>query len=111
MNNKNYRKRKRVFDRTKGKCYYCGCDINIKDFHMDHVRAKSKGGKGGKNLVPACSDCNEFKGDLDLEDFRAKIDGMYNKNITAKIMCKYGIVKKKRTIFYFEKNSLPENIC
>ena len=29
--------RQKVFDKCGGKCGYCGCDIDIKNFQVDHI--------------------------------------------------------------------------
>jgi 5-methylcytosine-specific restriction endonuclease McrA len=48
------------------KCVYCGAEK--KPLQMDHVVPKSKGGSDRvSNLVPACEDCNQKKGNKDLE--------------------------------------------
>lgn len=44
-------------------CTYCGSSRNIQN---DHVRAQSKGGVA---TVPACSPCNQSKGDKPLMEW------------------------------------------
>lgn len=52
--------RKRVFERDKHTCRYCG-DKNG-PFHADHVYPSSKGGETSiENLVTACARCNRKK--------------------------------------------------
>ena len=94
--------RKDVFNLTDGRCYYCGCPIDEADFHVDHFIPKSKGGKGGMNLVPSCSECNLSKGNLSLDEFREKISGMLNKTHTGRMIQKYYLVATKNVKFYFE---------
>jgi len=51
-------------------CQYCKKNITLKEFTLDHVIAKSKGGKNKKsNLIIACKNCNERKGNKSLEEF------------------------------------------
>jgi 5-methylcytosine-specific restriction endonuclease McrA len=40
-------------------CTYCGRHIDLRNRHMDHVRAHSS---GGVKIVPVCNDCNWSKG-------------------------------------------------
>ena len=104
-------RRKRIYNITGGRCYYCGCNIAIDKFHVDHFIPKCKGEKYKDNSVPACSDCNTIKSDKTIEEFRQEIGEQYEKNIHARIMCKYsGIDNRntKGTKFYFEaKNIKP----
>lgn len=95
-------KRQRVFELTQGKCYYCGCDLSIDTFHIEHSTPKALGGKGGDNLVPSCEDCNLFKGSLSIEDFRKKIMAAKQK-IHGRMICKYYDVSDTPVIFWFEK--------
>lgn len=99
-------KREKVFAKTNGKCFYCGCNIDISDFHMDHFIAKSNKGGCGNNLVPACEDCNLSKGKLSIEDFRKKISGLCDKNNTARMIDKYYHIHRKPIVFYFERNNI-----
>jgi len=85
-----------------GRCAYCGCNLDINDFHIDHVIPKSKGGKTPYNTVPSCSDCNLFKRDSTLEEFRNRIENIHSLNISTRMMGKYYGVKKRKIKFYFE---------
>lgn len=96
-------KRETVFNILGGKCFYCGCELDFNNFHMDHFKAKSIGGKIADNLVPSCADCNLFKSNLDIEDFRAKISLLPAEKYHARMMCKYFDVKEKPIKFYFEE--------
>lgn len=52
-------------------CFYCGKKIKFAGATKDHVRPISKGGsKHTNNLVWACFDCNQDKGNLLLEEYR-----------------------------------------
>lgn len=58
----------RVYEKTGGKCFYCGGDNEI---CIDHVTPKSKGGSNHvDNLVAACRSCNGSKGAKNLEEYR-----------------------------------------
>lgn len=55
------KERQVVFDKTYGKCFYCGCDL-IGNWHVDHFKPFSVGGTDFiDNLVPSCRKCNILK--------------------------------------------------
>lgn len=66
-------RRAATWDRTDGKCWYCGKEMNpFRDFQIDHVRPKSQGGTDDpENLVPCCTSCNFAKRARTLDQFRA----------------------------------------
>lgn len=55
-------------------CYLCGeLILNQRDFSLDHVIPKSKGGATEPwNLFPAHKSCNELKAAVKLAEFREK---------------------------------------
>ena len=62
-----------------GNCYYCGKKLINKPFSMggnieiDHILPKSKFKNGQRsNLCLSCKDCNRFKSDLLVNEFRNK---------------------------------------
>jgi 5-methylcytosine-specific restriction endonuclease McrA len=69
-------KRWRLVVRGGYKCFYCkgalaareGCSNSAT---RDHVVPRSRGGGGGENVVVACWRCNQVKGDMTAEEFRA----------------------------------------
>jgi 5-methylcytosine-specific restriction endonuclease McrA len=68
--------RLQIYDKTRGKCYYCGCKILYGQMTVDHKHPKYKGGKDDlENLVPACWDCNQDKSFLTLEQYRKRVFG------------------------------------
>ena len=61
----------KIFQKTGGYCYYCGFQLKILTFTVDHVIPKSKGGSDrNENLVPACQLCNTTKSNFYVEEFR-----------------------------------------
>lgn len=106
-------KRQNVFEMTHGRCFYCGCKLDAGNFHMDHFKAKVNGGKQKNNLVPSCPDCNIAKGDLDIEQFRVKIENMFNSTIHGRMIAKYYGVSHKPIKFFFEEvksGTIQDNI-
>jgi len=54
--------RKNIFRRDNYKCQYCGS--SAKPLTLDHLVPRAKGGgESWENLVAACVDCNNKKGD------------------------------------------------
>ena len=57
-----------------GRCPYCGDALTVHNFSLDHNRPRSRGGRHSlPNLVCCCRRCNEVKGQLTGEEFRALI--------------------------------------
>jgi len=55
--------KRNIFLRDHGECQYCGVTLKRCDATIDHVKPKSKGGRGTwDNLVLACKYCNQKKG-------------------------------------------------
>jgi 5-methylcytosine-specific restriction endonuclease McrA len=65
MGSKDRRRRKfTLWEKQRGKCFYCKVDISLSDATLDHKLARSKGGENKlSNLVVACRFCNHEKGD------------------------------------------------
>lgn len=95
-------KRETIYMITKGHCFYCGCDLDINDFHTDHFFPKQKGGKQKENLVPCCKDCNLCKSNLSLDEFRNKISGFVTNTHHGRMIAKYYRIQPKEIKFYFE---------
>jgi len=98
----NSTKRKSIFDKTNGLCFYCGCKLDFDNFHMDHFEAKSNGGKVKENLVPSCPECNLCKSNLSIEEFRHKIECLSKDTFVGKLMKKYYQIEDRPIEFYFE---------
>lgn len=63
--------RRNVFDKTGGRCAYCGDDLDFDTFHADHAQSSFNGGSNDvENKLPSCSLCNVRKNHRNLEDFR-----------------------------------------
>jgi hypothetical protein len=65
-------KKSAIWNKTKGRCYYCGLLLDWKTtFTVDHIIPRiGKGGHQLENVVPCCRSCNSAKGDRDIEEFR-----------------------------------------
>lgn len=94
------KKRQAIWDKSGGKCWYCGCDLPEKGWHADHFEpvlrtfeivpreerknphafeVRHDGGfekperDSEENLVPSCAPCNLFKSTFPIEMFRREI--------------------------------------
>ncbi len=64
-----------IFLKTKKHCYYCGVWDENGGHQIEHCVPKARGGTSEfYNLVGSCPTCNQRKGTLTVEEFRAKIE-------------------------------------
>lgn len=126
--------RKIVWDKSKGFCWYCGCDIPFESkWHADHFepvyrvcnyvrdgKYKLKREFTGEminadkdtieNQVPSCAKCNNFKMTFDVEFFRseleAQIDRARKSSVNFRNCERFGLIEVKpaKVVFWFEKN-------
>lgn len=119
--------RQQVLNKYSGRCAYCGCDIQLKGMHVDHMlpirRSKDYSLTLAKwidtepshperdcieNMMPSCASCNINKHRMSIEDFRGMIAGFIrslNERITQyKIAKRYGLIQEtpKEIKFYYE---------
>lgn len=64
------RRRREVFERSGGRCFYCRAPVQLHDFEVEHQIPKAlDGDDGGLNLVAACRACNRTKADRTALEF------------------------------------------
>lgn len=130
--------RQQVYDKYGGHCAYCGRKLTLKEMQVDHVYSvyhaelNEKGkavdvedSKGDPeslkekaahvndidNLMPACRQCNFYKGAMDIETFRNQLEttllGNTIKTFQFRLAERYGLVQATphHIRFYFEKES------
>lgn len=96
--------RERIFKKSDGRCFYCGCKLDFNNFHADHFISKLNHGHGNiDNLVPSCPECNLMKGSSSIEEFRRILEHLDERNITGRLFKKYYNVKHKKIKFWFER--------
>ncbi len=67
--------RKNILVRDRHTCQYCRCAYSATDLTLDHVVARSRGGKSTwENLVACCRRCNNRKGDRLPEEAGMKLE-------------------------------------
>ena len=117
-------KRFKVYSIFNGKCAYCGCPIDLKTFHIDHINPlfrglsqeqmnrigynRTKGTNHIENLYPSCPSCNCSKRTYTIEEWRNVIElkkELIKKNSADyNFLLKFGCVieTNKSVEFYFE---------
>lgn len=50
-------------------CVWCGVNLTQIDVTREHVVPRSRGGRGGINIAPACLACNTQKADMTAAEF------------------------------------------
>lgn len=66
--------RHNVLWRDRNTCQYCGDIFDDKELTLDHIVPKSRGGPNTwTNIVAACKDCNQRKGDKTPQEANMKL--------------------------------------
>lgn len=56
------KQRETVWAKTDGRCHVCGIEIELNNFHADHVKSHITGGVHAENnYLPSCSICNNLR--------------------------------------------------
>ena len=125
------KKRQAIFDKSGGKCWYCGCEL-VKGWHADHfypIRRNDISWMSKEaiealdikscehperdtedNKVPACASCNIMKSQMSIEDFRSCIgqfvDSLNIYTNQYKFAKRYNLIQEtsKPVVFWFEGN-------
>ncbi len=114
------KKRQVIWDKSGGKCWYCGCELPEKGWQADHFHSVIR--VEGKmlypeldvmdNLVPSCAPCNNFKSSSSVEGMRFRVDEQFDnvpKNSTGmRQLMRLGLVEiyRKPIQFWFEAQGL-----
>lgn len=104
-----------IHEKTKGKCAYCGCDLELKKMQIDHiVPIEVLGTNDLENLLPSCRMCNFYKSTSHIDRFRNKVETIVErleKLFIFRLAIKYGIVeiKNQKIQFEFERIEKPSN--
>ncbi len=108
-------KRVKVFEKYGCICAYCGCEITLKNFQVDHIWPQHLAHWHPKldnnrleNLNPSCRKCNNFKHGMKLEEFRKELQQQVlrlrkNSQFDRAIRYKQIEIIESPIVFYFEK--------
>lgn len=124
------KQRQAIWDKSGGKCWYCGCDLPQKGWHADHVepiyRMLQYDSNRGlhttsechlpkrdnvDNKVPSCASCNINKHTMSVEEFRRQIqryvDSLNARNTQYIVAKRYGLIAETNipVVFWFEAQS------
>lgn len=123
------KERQIVYEKYDGHCAYCGCELELKDMQIDHIVPVGLSSYGNKesqclidegkinelnNLLPACRQCNFYKGMRGLDGFRSRLkDTLWNTctdTFQARLAMKYGMIVKHEWDgkFYFEQKEIKK---
>jgi uncharacterized protein (TIGR02646 family) len=105
--------RKKVYDKYAGKCAYCGEEITLGNFQVDHIHPQHLSflekldNNRFENLNPSCRKCNNFKHGFTLEAFRKELQMQVARLKKSAQFCRalrYGQVQISESpiVFYFE---------
>ena len=112
------KKRQKIYEKSNGHCWYCGCDISSRKWHVDHFDPifrgwKDKPDRAGEdtfnNLVPACVECNLFKKTFSVEQFREELEKQVERarkySVNFRTAERFGLIEVKEdpVVFWFEK--------
>ena len=133
--------REKVYQKYEGRCAYCGLRLDIGKMQVDHLiphemcesyqatePKKTEGLSPAEihawkviyesldenhpdNLMPACRQCNFYKGTKRLDKFRRDIEetlwGRVEKLFNYRLLMRYGMIKEYRqpVVFYFERKA------
>lgn len=117
------KKRQAIFDKTGGRCLYCGCDLTGTRWQADHVHPIIRHPEKGicmypefdvdENLFPACGPCNNFKSSSDIDGFRWSVNEQFTNVLKystgARQLNRLGLLKiesESPIIFWFEDNQI-----
>lgn len=115
--------RESVFNKYDGHCAYCGCELKLSNYHIDHIHPKSgyiqvENGKPVspnriENLNPSCRACNTYKHFYSINEFRmylkqmfeSRQDYLFKSNTKFELAKKFGVITVLEWdgLFYFER--------
>jgi len=126
--------RRLVFEKTGGKCAYCGCVLTHKSMTVDHIepivrplefkkgKVVTKNMKGTpeqedlSNKLPACRSCNSLKGSYSIESFRSLVADLTQSSIRNeskfRTMLRFGLIEviNDPIVFEFEQQGIEVEI-
>lgn len=95
-----------VFNKTKGRCSYCGA----KATDIDHIIPRANGGTDSTyNLTPACRACNQIKSNLTLKEFGKIMNKDFSHLTPKKLPKDASIVQLARNYMVKEITKLVPN--
>lgn len=100
--------RNQVYEKTGGKCWYCGENLVIGT--LDNIKGKNLfcvehmdnfGGDDIENLYPSCRRCNTLKRDKTLEEFRVWLSAPSFTDSQVQYLRNHGIELPEINLYVF----------
>lgn len=112
-------RRRIVFGKYNGRCAYCGQEITIDKFQIDHIHPKhlshleNMNNDRLENLNPSCQKCNNYKHGMRLDVFRKELSLqvkrlMKNAQFNRALRFEQIEITEKPIVFYFEMGNNVE---
>lgn len=96
---------------SKGNCYVCGCQVDIRKWHCAHIVAAANGGAlSPENLVISCEFCNCSAGTQNFEEFKKKYQEKQKKIIEDNISAYEDVVSEIRANLKYGTNNINKMI-
>lgn len=111
-----------VFAKFNKHCAYCGIEISFSEMQIDHAYPLNPQSPAGitdpeklnhiSNLLPACRDCNRFKSNRSVEEFREYVAALQNQlfrnSSQARFLLRMGMlsIQPREIQFAFERPGL-----
>ena len=106
-----------IYNKYNGHCAYCGKQIELNAFHVDHINpVREMNGimdnpenDTTDNLTPSCRSCNMRKGSGSVEFFREQmersVEVLRRDSVAFKFAERYEQIQctPHKVVFYFEK--------
>lgn len=103
-----FKKRLQIYQKTNGHCSYCGIQLPIDNWAVEHMNPKLQNGSNEiDNLTPSCHTCNSKKNHKNVDEFRKQLTAKAIADITQIIsnIKRYGISSQEReTITILEQS-------
>lgn len=118
------KKRQTIWNKSGGKCWYCGCELGEKGWHADHFHPiirnywKNDGSSVYPeldtidNLVPSCAPCNNFKHSLSIDNYRSlctdQFENIPKYTTGARQLQRLGLLDftPKPVVFWYEQQDI-----
>ena len=95
--------KKVIYNKTFGRCGYCGVEIDISEMEPSLINPIRLGGTYDfENILPSCKSCNYRKGTSSLEKFRTQSEKFQSSALRDRIVS-LEQTRGKGVQFHFER--------
>lgn len=110
-------KRMRIYIRDKYRCQYCGGKFHASELTLDHILPRAQGGESTpQNLVTACIECNQRKGNRTPDQARMPMltsQKALNVGLDRVLLCHYAESKPewKKYLFIEDDTEIEQTLA